>query len=85
MLRFGSGAASHPAGELVQRDAIRREECRDLVDIDRIRQDTHGLVSNVRETRSAQCVCEMLPREYSVSATALSVSSGMWAMPLTIT
>jgi hypothetical protein len=27
----------------------------------------------------------MLPREYSVSATALSVSSGMWAMPLTIT
>ena len=54
-------AAAHPALKFAQGDAVRCEECCDLVVIDRIGQNPKGLPGGRGETGSAQRQSEMLP------------------------
>jgi hypothetical protein len=56
-----SGAAAKPALKFAQRNAVRCEECRDLVVINRIGQNPQGLPGGLGETGLAQRQSEMLP------------------------
>jgi hypothetical protein len=62
-----SVGAAHPADKFIQGDAGRREDCADLVALDRIGQHPLGLAGGLRETGLAQRRSDLLPGVFASS------------------